>query len=119
VLTDLERVVKCMPGFELQEVDGGQPPGRPPRRVLVDVSSKLLDQFVQSLEADVLASVVTARSVPVDSPASNTPASTPRHPDGRPGEPIDLLATAGSSVIRRIGPLVAVLAAVLWLLVRR
>jgi carbon monoxide dehydrogenase subunit G len=77
------------------------------RGVLADVSSRLLGLFVQALEADVL------RGAP--------PASAPRRVDATAGEPVDLLATAGSSVLKRVGPLAAGLGAalvVLWLLLR-
>jgi carbon monoxide dehydrogenase subunit G len=69
------------------------------RGVLADVSSKLLGQFVEALEAHLQESRVAA-----------------------PGQPIDLLATAGSSVVRRAAPIAAALAAAvavaLWLLLR-
>jgi uncharacterized protein len=175
VLTDLERIAPCMPGFELQEVAGDEYRGAVKvkvgpmtaqykgvasfrerdelhhravvraegrdtrgqgnasatitatlvpenggtrvtlhtdltitgkvaqfgRGVLADVSSKLLGQFVSALEADVLKGSVSTQT-----------ASSPS------AEPVDLLATAGSSVIKRVGPLVAVLAVALWLLYR-
>lgn len=215
VLTDLERVAPCMPGFELQEVDGeeyrgavrvkvgpviaqykgvasfqerdeanhravvvargrearGQGnatatvtatlvPGEGVtqvslhtdlmitgrvaqfgRGVLADVSSKLLRQFVQALEADVLAGTASAGSAALEAAAADERVSSersratgdekqpgpggaagPRRVDSRPEEPVDLLATAGPAVIKRIGPmaavLVAVLAIALWLLLR-
>jgi carbon monoxide dehydrogenase subunit G len=74
------------------------------RGVLADVSSKLLGQFVQALEADLL------RSAPIAGTGA-TPTTE--------AAPVDLLATAGSSVIKRVAPLVVVLvvvAAALWLL---
>jgi carbon monoxide dehydrogenase subunit G len=75
------------------------------RGVLADVSSKLLGQFVRALEELLLRSVApaaTRSSVPtvVDAPASPTAPAESRRIDAPPGEPIDLLATAGSSVIR-------------------
>lgn len=182
VLTDLERVAPCMPGFQLQEVDGEEyrgvvkvkvgpvmaqyrgvasfrerddagyravvhAEGRETRGqgnaaaivtatlapvdggthvalhtdltitgkvaqfgrgVLADVSSKLLRQFVQSLEADVLAGASTP------GPAE---AEAPRRVESAPVEPIDVLATAGSSLARRVGPFVLVIlaaAGVIW-----
>jgi len=215
VLTDLERIAPCMPGFELQEVDGDEyrgvvkvkvgpmtaqykgaasfrerdeanhravvrAEGRDTRGqgnasatvtatlvpedggtrvtvhtdlkitgkvaqfgrgVLAEVSSKLLGQFVQALETDVLRSAAIAgtratEAAAVDEPASNgqprptrdethaepTASATtagPRRIDTRSGEPVDLLATAGWSLIKRVGPLVAVLVVLLWLLLRR
>jgi hypothetical protein len=177
VLTDLERIAPCMPGAELQEVDGDEyrgvvkvkvgpmtaqyqgvasfrerdeanhrvvvrAEGRDTRGqgnasatvtatlapegggtrvqvhtdlaitgkvaqfgrgVLAEVSSKLLGQFVQALEADVLKG--SASTETASSPAS---------------EPVDLLATAGWSVTRRIAPpVIALVAVALWLLFRR
>jgi len=222
VLTDLERIAPCMPGFELQEVEGkeyrgvvkvkvgpiiaqykgvasfqerdeanhravvraegrdtrGQgnasatvtatlAPERDGTRVtlhtdlsitgkvaqfgrgvLADVSSKLLGQFVQTLEANVLTSAATAGSgargtadsAPADGSASNVQplatrgempseptapmvkaASSPRLIEATSGGPIDLLATAGSSVLQRVVPLVGVatvVAVLLWLMLR-
>lgn len=71
------------------------------RGVLADVSGKLLDQFVECLEKDLL---VDAEPAPVDAPvALPEPA------------PIDLLQAAGSPVAKRVGPVLAVVAA-LWVL---
>jgi carbon monoxide dehydrogenase subunit G len=82
------------------------------RGVLAEVSGKLLGQFVQALEADLL------RSAPA------APANTPelRRGEAPQSEPVDLLAAAGWSVTKRAVPLVALaagLAAALWLLLRR
>ena len=185
VLTDLERIAPCMPGFELQRVDGDEyhgavrvkvgpmtaeykgvasfrerdegrhravvrAEGRDTRGqgnasaivtatltpedggthvtvhtdlkisgkvaqfgrgVLADVSRKLLDQFVQALEADVLAG---APAPGTGEPRASEAVAAP--------QPVDLLSAAGSSVLKRIGPpvalLVAVLVAVSWLLLR-
>jgi carbon monoxide dehydrogenase subunit G len=217
VLTDLERIAPCMPGFELQEVDGEEYRGvlrvrvgpmaaqykgvasfrerdeakhrvivraearetrgqgnasatitatlasadrgthvivhtdlkitgkvaQFGRGVLADVSSKLLGQFVQALEADVLGGAAIAETGPtgaIEAAAAGAPASTgqpratqdardepnapklatgPRRIDSTSSQPVDLLAAAGSSVIKRVGPLivvVVVVAAVLWLM---
>lgn len=78
------------------------------RGVLADVSAKLLDQFVASLEADVL-------SESVDSAA---PASAEPPPPARDVAPVDLVGVAGTSVLKRVAPL-AVLVVVLLLVVRR
>jgi hypothetical protein len=69
------------------------------RGVLADVSAKLLRQFVQALEADLSA-------------------GAPPAADETPSEPVDLLATAGAPVLKRVVPIVLALAAVLWLLLR-
>jgi carbon monoxide dehydrogenase subunit G len=109
------------------------------RGVLVDVSAKLLDQFVAALEADVLAggpaatpptptaapspgaaTLAPTTSATSATPAANGAASTgPRKIDSKPAEPVDLLGTAGSPMAKRIGPIVGVLVVVLWLLRRR
>jgi uncharacterized protein len=77
------------------------------RGVLADVSSKLLGQFVAALEADVLAGAVATAS-----------RSTETRVDAPSATPVDLVATAGWSVIKRVGPLVVALGAVIWLLFR-
>ena len=78
------------------------------RGVLADVSAKLLDQFVASLEADVL-------SESVDAPE---PARADSPPAPRDVAPVDLVGVAGTSVLKRVGPL-AVLVVVLLLVGRR
>ncbi len=192
VLTDLERIAPCLPGFELQEVAGEEYRGAVKvkvgpmtaqykgvasfrerdqanhravvraegrdtrgqgnasatvtatlvpedggtrvtlhtdltitgkvaqfgRGVLADVSSKLLGQFVSALEADVLKGAAIGGTAATEA----APVDVPRRIDSPSSEPVDLLATAGSSVIKRVGlpvaVLVAVLAGVLWLLLR-
>src|SRR4029453_12853569 len=85
------------------------------RGVLADVSSKLLGQFVQALEADVLKGAAVAGTGTTEA----APVDVPRRIDSPSTEPVDLLAAAGSSVIKRFGlpvvVLVAVLPGVLWL----
>jgi carbon monoxide dehydrogenase subunit G len=205
VLTDLERIAPCMPGAELQEVEGDEfrgivkvkvgpitaqykgaasfqerddaahravikAEGRDTRGqgnasatitatlepegdgtkvkvltdltvtgkvaqfgrgVMADVSAKLMDQFVKALEADVLAGAAApVETPPVETaapspgaavPTSNGQASSdgPRKIESKPAEPVDLLGTAGSPVVKRVGPVVGVLVVVLWLLRRR
>jgi hypothetical protein len=137
------------------------------RGVLADVSAKLLDQFVVSLEEMVLADDPAAVAAPADpapveavdveledameafepepveaeAPSADpdpepepdsgplvaptpTPTPTPAPAAERPAlrkidspepEPVDLLGAAGSPVLQRVGPVVAVVA-VLWLL---
>jgi carbon monoxide dehydrogenase subunit G len=207
VLTDLERIAPCMPGAELQEVEGDEfrgivkvkvgpitaqykgaasfqerddaahkavirAEGRDTRGqgnasatitatlepegdgtkvsvltdltvtgkvaqfgrgVMADVSAKLMDQFVKALEADVLSGSAAADTPPIEtaapSPGAAVPssngssngeaASGPRKIDSKPAEPVDLLGTAGSPVVKRVGPIVGVLVVVLWLLRRR
>jgi carbon monoxide dehydrogenase subunit G len=207
VLTDLERIAPCMPGAELQEVEGDEfrgivkvkvgpitaqykgaasflerddaghkavikAEGRDTRGqgnasatitatlvaegegtkvsvvtdltvtgkvaqfgrgVMADVSAKLMDQFVKALEADVLSgspSPVVAAHTPATETGAPSPgaapssngagtSSGPRKIDSKPAEPVDLLGTAGSPVVKRVGPIVGVLVVLLWLLRRR
>jgi carbon monoxide dehydrogenase subunit G len=197
VLTDLERVAPCMPGAELQEVEGDEyrgivkvkvgpitaqykgtakfvekddeqhravllAEGRDTRgqgnasatvtavaipdddgttvsivteltitgkvaqfgrSVMADVSAKMLGEFADRLEADVLSqgsgsepgepvaaspgegTVTTEES---ESPSVRTIRSTP-------AEPVDLLGTAGPSLLKRIAPLAALVSVVLLL----
>ena len=93
------------------------------RGVLADVSSKLLTQFVDCLERDVLAAGSTAAqpvAEPVETaaPAESAPEG-PRKIEHKEAAPVNLLGTAGSPVAKRIGPVVGVLVVVLWLLRRR
>jgi hypothetical protein len=96
------------------------------RGVMADVSAKLMDQFVKQLEADVLsggqkveaaaAAAADAHEAEADAAAAT---SGPRKIDSKPAEPVDLLEHAGSTVAKRVGPVVGVLVVVLWLLRRR
>jgi uncharacterized protein len=112
------------------------------RGVLGDVSAKLLGQFVERLEADVLSGNSVADAPPAPAPAQSAPdavldspvaavaaeasappqqapqATGPRRIDGPDVEPVDLLATAGAPVGRRLVP-VAIGAVVAFLLLRR
>lgn len=109
------------------------------RGVLADVSAKLLGQFARALEADVLAGAAPAATGPgaecdrpteaVDeapiSAAESTAVQSPtaessgaRRIESESAEPVDLIATAGSSVLKRVVPIVVVLAVALWLLLR-
>jgi carbon monoxide dehydrogenase subunit G len=95
------------------------------RGVLADVSAKLLGQFVERLEADVLggdgggaapvsASTTSAPAGPTAEAASaSAPSATaapqvqgPRRIESAEVEPVDLLATAGAPVGRRLIPVV-------------
>jgi len=85
------------------------------RGVLADVSTKLLDQFVTNLEASVLGSDEVAVPVVVVAEADGhsdllgqDPAPAIRHIDSAPAEPVDLVGVAGSSVVRRLRPLLIV-----------
>jgi carbon monoxide dehydrogenase subunit G len=115
------------------------------RGVLADVSTKLLGQFVENLERDVLAqaavpassgapaaasaapapasSAPTVTSAPATNGA-NAPASTPtsgaRQIVSQPAEPVDLLEVAGAPVGKRLVPIgiAAVVLFILWRLLR-
>ena len=89
------------------------------RGVMADVSDKLLAQFVENLERTVLAGADSQQddAEPVDTPA----AAAVRRIEGPEAEPVDLLEAAGSPVLARIVPLLAVAGAVVVavLLLRR
>ncbi len=90
------------------------------RGVMADVSSKLLGQFAENLQRDVL-SGAEAPTVPGDAPqAAATSASAGTAPtdggaqqggvrkiDSKEAEPIDLMDAAGGSVGKRIVPIIA------------
>ena len=201
VLTDLERIAPCMPGAELQEVEGDEyrgivkvkvgpisaqykgsarfvekdddqhravllaegrdsrgqgnasatvtatatpdPDGTTVsivtelsitgkvaqfgRSVMGDVSTKMLGEFADRLEADVLSQGAGSEpNEPVTKAAgeSKTTAEESETPSVRtirstPAEPVDLLGSAGPSVLKQVAPLVAVLSIVLLLWRRR
>ena len=110
------------------------------RGVLNDVSVKLLNQFVESLEADVLSSMpasepasepesepawapaapAAAEPEPTESPSPNG-SGTPsvRRIESAPAAPVDLLDAAGGSVARRVGPVIGAVVFLLWVFTRR
>ncbi len=107
------------------------------RGVLDDVSAKLLRQFVENLERDVLTSAGSgaataperatspgsASAVAAGEAASNgvsAPASGPRRIESKEVEPINLLEVAGDTAARRLVPLGigVVVLFVLWRLLR-
>jgi carbon monoxide dehydrogenase subunit G len=112
------------------------------RGVIADVSSKLLGQFVENLERDVLSGpsgaaaadesasapepaaggsiVEQASEIPGPAPVSAPSAATagPRRIDSPEAEPVDLLGTAGTPVLKRLLPVAAV-ALVVVVVVRR
>ena len=93
------------------------------RGVMADVSSKLLGQFAENLQRDVLtggASSDEATTAPAAAPLNGTAsaidagfASTgssdagPRRIESKEAEPIDLMDAAGGSVGKRLVPIVA------------
>ena len=109
------------------------------RGVLADVSTKLLGQFVENLERDVLAqAAVPAAPATAPAPAgtptapatngaasassgTSGPTSGARQVASQPAEPVDLLDVAGAPVGKRLVPIgiAAVVLFVLWRLLRR
>jgi carbon monoxide dehydrogenase subunit G len=108
------------------------------RGVLADVSTKLIGQFADSLDAEVRNGNGTASVSPTPQPAADVappgaavtpetvaaetemaPSTGPRKIDSKPAEPVNLLDAAGGSMGKRVGPLVGGLVVVLWLLRRR
>jgi len=102
------------------------------RGVLVDVSTKLLGQFVDSLERDVLTGnaseapgAATQTSAPVEPATVASTASTanegPRQIQSPEAQPVDLFDVAGASVGKRLLPVAlgTLVAFVLWRLLRR
>jgi len=102
------------------------------RGVLVDVSTKLLGQFVDSLERDVLTGnaseapgAATQTSAPVEPATVASTASTanegPRQIQSQEAQPVDLFDVAGASVGKRLLPVAlgTLVAFVLWRLLRR
>jgi carbon monoxide dehydrogenase subunit G len=95
------------------------------RGVMADVSSKLLGQFADNLQKDVLTGTPSESTAPeaADGPAEAGTAPTdggareqgPRKIESKEAAPIDLVDAAGGSVGKRVIPLLAGLAAVLAL----
>jgi len=101
------------------------------RGVLVDVSTKLIDQFVACLDSELLsgapAAEPTAVAAPVPTPAEGVgpaPAapvqatSGPRRIESQASPPVDLVGAAGVPLVKRLVPL-AILLALAVIAVRR
>ena len=89
------------------------------RGVLADVSGKLVDQFAACLSEEILAGTPDPAAVAAATAETGGPAVPPPPPRViKPAEPINLLETAGTPVLKRLAPLLAGLV-VLVLLVRR
>jgi uncharacterized protein len=90
------------------------------RGVLVDVSSKLMRQFVENLERDVLATQTTDPAPEPDA-APAAAASELRRIESKDVEPIDLFDMAGESAAKRLIPLGigALVLFLVWRLLRR
>lgn len=112
------------------------------RGVLAEVSAKLLGQFVDALEADLAASgrqsppqtdgdgqpepgplsaaaAATGLSEAAAVAGAATAGSGPRRIDGPEAQPVDLLAVAGGSTLKRLLPVAGVAIVVLFLAARR
>ena len=90
------------------------------RGTLAEVSTKLLGQFVENLERDVLGAPGSTGDAPGEPAASAAPAAA-RRVESPDAEPVDLLGVAGAPLAKRLAPLVAVVVALLvlrWLLRR-
>jgi hypothetical protein len=87
------------------------------RGVLGDVSTRLMQQFVDCLEQDLAAAEVSAAPARPAAPAAEAPVSTPQ--PRPPAQPVDLVATAGAPVVKRAAPLVALVFLAVWLVRRR
>jgi hypothetical protein len=96
------------------------------RSIMGDVSTKLLGQFAERLEADLHRPAPDDAAPAPDAPnadhngssGAGAPPGAVRTIHAAPAEPVDLLGTAGPSVLKRVAPLVAV-AVVFVVVVRR
>jgi uncharacterized protein len=78
------------------------------RGVIADVSAKLLDQFVASLERDVLSGSADPPQSQSPPPSNEDAASSgPRTIDSPDAAPVDLLRAAGAPVLKRLIPVAA------------
>jgi carbon monoxide dehydrogenase subunit G len=94
------------------------------RGAMADISDKLLAQFVENLDAMISAggaapeSPAAQEEAPVASPDGTTSAAPEvRRVDAPEAAPIDLLAAAGGTVVKRVVPVAVVVAAVILALV--
>lgn len=88
------------------------------RGVMADVSEKLLGQFVTNLEAKVLSqpSPEPAAAAPAADAPAEAPAAGPRKIEQtEPVEAVNLLSATGTPLLKRLAPVVAVIAAVIVL----
>jgi uncharacterized protein len=91
------------------------------RSVMGDVSAKMLGEFADRLEASVLSqspaseAKETAPETPVENEANTEEPGPPpvRTIHSAPAEPVNLLGTAGPSVLKRVLPLAAALGLIL------
>ena len=90
------------------------------RGLIADVSAKLMGQFVDNLEAGLLASVFVAESQPAGRRVQAESSELALPPVEESGSaPVDLLATAGAPSARRLVPIAlgfALAALLIWLM---
>jgi uncharacterized protein len=93
------------------------------RSIMGDVSTKMLGEFADRLEADVLSGGSASK---MDAQSPKVAGGTPDSPSVRtihsaPAAPVDLLGTAGPSILKRVVPLAAIVAviALVWRRLRR
>jgi carbon monoxide dehydrogenase subunit G len=94
------------------------------RSIMSDVSTKMLGEFADRLEANVLSKGVSSgvSEVPArrnDAPEEGSAPSSVRKIQSAPAAPVDLLGTAGPSVLKRVAPLVVALGLALLIWRRR
>lgn len=104
------------------------------RGVLADVSSKLMGQFVENIERDVLntagggdtshaggAYEQALESAVAPAATASTPSAGPRKIDSAEVEPVDLFGVAGAPVTKRLVPIGigALVLFILWRMLRR
>jgi uncharacterized protein len=83
------------------------------RGVMADVSSKLLGQFAENLQRDVLSGAPAAAEAPTEAAPVSAPEEAGTEPSGirkidsQEAEPIDLMDAAGGSVGKRLVPILA------------
>jgi hypothetical protein len=89
------------------------------RGVLAEVSGKLIDQFAESLERDVLKGVAAPAAPEAVAAPSNGSAPQVRRIEGPAAAPVDLLGTAGTPLAKRVVPALAGLLTILVLVRHR
>ncbi len=99
------------------------------RGVLADVSSKLMGQFVENLERDVLTTAGGGDTSHAGGPYEQalesaleaTPSAGPRRIEQPEAQPVDLFEMAGDSIAKRLVPIgvAAVVLFVLWRILRK
>ena len=87
------------------------------RGAMADISNKLLDQFVENLNALIAASNTPAATTDDGAPAAAPAPAAPVSDDDV--EALDLLSVSSGAILKRALPVVAVVAAVvIWLIVK-